>query len=246
MDELYNRAAIYCIGNALNLSESAELIHEKGNTGLASSLLVLAIEEVAKGHHYRSMAEGATTTDVKKLGKTWVYSPKVPYTHELKHMFAGAGGIVDPFMKVLNENKKDIDAMIESLGIPDDLQSFLTSENEEKSRQIYEKFFGSNDELQKKSDELKYLIKNMERIKELGFYIDLKEGKVIGPKDVLEDDYKRLKSHLDELFLHYGASIVGNIKPSSRELSKKVLDELAKRQKIPSMGKYKHKRETKE
>jgi AbiV family abortive infection protein len=207
-------------------------------TGTAASLLVLACEELAKGHHFRSMASGLTTTDVFQLGNTWVYSTKVIYEHELKHVFSAASGIIEPFMNVLNEKKAEIDAMIESVGLLEDGIDFFSDEYKERAGKIYEKFFQSDPELQRKTETLKNLMERMESIKETGFYVDIKDGKVVGPKDVPKDDYLLLRGHFDNLFFHYGSGIAGIVDSRNAALSKLVLDSLAKRQKKPSFDTY--------
>ena len=49
---LNRKAGIECLENALNLSESSEILHNTGKVGVATSLMVLASEELAKAEIY--------------------------------------------------------------------------------------------------------------------------------------------------------------------------------------------------
>ncbi len=238
-NEIYDKAAIRCVGNALNLSESAELVYKSGKVGLGSALLVLACEELAKGQHYRSIADGLATTDVSKLGETWVFSYKMLYEHELKQSLLGFGAIFELFNKIYQEHMDEIVSSYESLNlsVKDILNN--TSEVGKKLKENYKKFFQSNQEFEKKTKELKELIKRMEIIKERGFYVDIRNGKVVSPTDISSEEYLKLKNHFDTLFLVFGSGIAGISNNGFEALYKRIVKEFAKKQSRPMMEDFK-------
>lgn len=238
LNQIYNKAAIKCLGNAYDLSESAELLFASGKTGIAVSLMVLACEEMAKGQHYRSFAEGLTTTDVRMIGKIWVFDKKVIYEHELKQMYSTASGIIQPFFDVVKRKKDKIDAAFLSLDLPDDPSVPLLPETEEKMKIIFEKFFDSDQEFRKISTNLRSLMERMEGLKEQGLYVDIKDGKILSPAGISKDDFMLLRNHFNHLVISFGGSIAGIGQFEKGTFHMKFLNNLAKSQKKPSFESY--------
>lgn len=232
VNETFHKAAIKCVKNAYSLSEAAELLKENGFVSPAISLIVLACEELGKGIQYRSIAEGYTTTDVNKIGETYVFSPDILYNHKMKQLDAVAPSLIRLIDNLMQRKGEEVRKIFENVKEED----FMSGKEDPEIRKKIEALFDNDPEFREESDKLKATFDNMEILKKRGFYIDVKRGKVQTPEDLTTEEYNRLSRIFDDLASSYGDRVAGIIPGRGEEFHRKFMDGIAKRQTRPGFS----------
>lgn len=227
-DPLMGRAARAALRNALDLAESAEFLHEKGKTGLANALFVLALEELEKGRHYRSMADDMSSTDPSRLGKEWVVSGRIEREHELKHLMSGAAGLVGPASMAFERKWAEMGSRLERM----DMSWFPEGEPPADFLEAVNAM-SDDPELETHSRLLRDLATRMEDIKEQGLYVDVVDGKVLSPGDASEKDYALLRDHFNDLVHGFSEGIAGAASPAKSAFHRYVMHGLIGHQTKP-------------
>ncbi len=100
---LNRKAGIECLENALNLSESSEILHNTGKVGVATSLMVLASEELAKAEIYGLLADDLISLDKNDLGKKYVIAGKILKDHTTKGIHFMGYNAVSHFVELFEK-----------------------------------------------------------------------------------------------------------------------------------------------
>lgn len=182
--------------------------------------------------HYRSFAEGYSTTDVKQMGSRYVFSSDMLYNHRLKQIGAIAPSLIRQMDGLFQRKGDEIKKIYENVMDEDILSG---KEDPELSRKI-EVLFDSDEDFKKESEKLKSTFENMEKLKKSGFYVDIKHGKVRTPEDLTEREYRDVSRIFQELISSYAESVLGVIQPRREQLHRKVMDTLAQKQVRPAFG----------
>ncbi|HEV2317304.1 MAG TPA: AbiV family abortive infection protein [Thermoplasmata archaeon] len=197
-DKFYARAAREAIRNSLSLAESGESLLSSGKIGPATSLLVLACEEFAKGMMFSSVADGTLSLDRRDLGKKWVVDPSAPKSHALKQLFAGGAFLAPVLAASLNKRWPEIERRISTMEIPDPGSEEFANIVE----QFGHEYFPAADqdpEARKRSD----LISRLDSLKLAGFYVEVEEGTVRTPQSVSKEDALAVLQLYDEILSNF-------------------------------------------
>ena len=232
MDKTFHKAAVKCIKNAYKLSEAAKLLKNNGLTGPAISLLVLACEEVGKGIHYRSFAEGYSTTDIKKMGETYVFSQNILYNHKIKQLDAISPYMIRLLDDLMQRRGEEIEKISENVKVEDLVAGKIDPEITKKLIDLVD----SDPKFNEKSKKLKDIFDNMEVLKERGFYVGIKKGEVQTPEDLTAEEYNRLLRIFDDLVVSYSDRVLGIIPGRGEEFHQMVMKNLAKMQTRPAFS----------
>ncbi len=234
-DRISHRAAVACLQNAVDLADSADLLQEAGKIGTAIALYVLACEELSKGQSYRSAADGSASFDPTDIGKKWVFDRKFLSEHELKHLQSVMSAAL-PRLKAMLDAHADkfvrsiTDTEMESMfmkGIPAHSKVRLTA------------VLDADKEFNKEMQELVELGRSMERLKQRGFYVDVRDGEVLTPRKLIKADFLRLKSHFHTVLAGYSDGIAGAIPPEKLAFSEWFMRLLIPRQERPTGKSFK-------
>lgn len=232
--KIANQAAKKCLKNAISLADCGDLLKQNGHTGPAISMYVLACEELAKGMNFRSIADGLMTVDDQKMGKVWVIDDKAFYVHELKQLLSLMASLIDPIVKSLDSKFPQI---LQSLS-QEDLNNLEIGNITPELGKLLDIHLGPDKKLQVLANERKDLVQRMEELKQSGFYVDTRNGKVMTPFELPEKDYVMLRDYFVNLLSNFSDGIVGNIPEGKKKFNANFMKMIAARQERPTFHDY--------
>lgn len=229
-DKTSHKAAVACLQNAVDLADSADLLHKAGKVGVAIALYVLACEELSKGQSYRSTADGSASFDSNDIGKKWVFDRKFLSEHELKHLQSVMSAMVPRLQAKLGAYwGKLLSSMTEA-----EMESMFTEGIPEQAKERLSAVMEADKEFSSAMRELVELGRKMEGLKQRGFYVDIRDGEVLTPRHLLETDYAQLREHFHTVLAGYSGGIVGDISPERMAFSAWFMERLIPRQVRPT------------
>lgn len=229
-DKTSHKAAVACLQNAMDLTDSADLLHKAGRVGVAIALYVLACEELSKGQSYRNTADGSASFDPNDIGKKWVFDRKFLSEHELKHIQSVMLAMVPRLQAKLDAHWGELlSSMTEA-----EMESVFTEGIPEQANERLSKVMGLDKEFDREMHELVELGRKMEGLKQRGFYVDVRDGEVLTPRHLLETDYTQLREHFHTVLAGFSGGIVGDISPEKMAFSAWFMERLIPRQERPT------------
>ncbi|MGC2359379.1 MAG: AbiV family abortive infection protein [Thermoplasmata archaeon] len=183
--KLYLNLAEACLGNAKDHFNDAKALRKRGSRGHAYSHAILSIEEAAKAYLYKLAGEGVFRIVSKNPNGISTYSEKQLFDHKFKHSLIARivvqGILYAPVHRVLAKSKaksfsrRRVEAMLGDLLHEQGLQQIRLQSGGQAARAVASLFAA----LEKANDR-----------KNLGFYVDQKDGKVQVPDDCSKKDLR--------------------------------------------------------
>lgn len=232
-ESIYRKAGIKCLGNALNLSESSEILNESGKVGVSISLMVLASEELSKAEVYSLMAEGLLSVDENDLGKTYVYDRRFLWDHATKEIQFIVNSIISPFVDLLNDTGATVEEISEFLG---EMENGNLGKKRRSGSTLavtkadYEDFEKS---LKEQSERSMAFFGNMNDLKLKGLYVDITDEGIVSPKKLDKSIYEKLGGMFEQNISRYSDLITNGFPEFMKEELKKAIKRIVGTQTKP-------------